>query len=441
VNEQSAPLASCPIDEAAAAAPPARIGKWGISTPVWAILLMLAYQNFTVTIIGVAAPWISKSFQLDDSGVARMFAWVSLSALGALVLARMVDRLGRRRMVLWCLAAIPIFSLAAALATNYVAFIIFQIGLNAANGAGISACIVMLAEELPIDQRANGQSLGGLAGAVGGGWCIMIIPLLVAYGISWRWLLVLAAAGIALLPALARMLPESERWQHNEAIGITEKSRFYDVLHPLYRKRSITLIVATLLVATSQAAPQAFAYYHAVSDAKLTAGGASLMTVIGGGIGMVGFPLGAWVCERWGRVPTVVVFGFLMIAGQLWYYWTHAPVFIMPMMWLAASFCLVTTSDSAATVGSNAAVTELFPTALRGTIMGWFAVTAAIGGVASNAIAASLAHVAGGLSSAIGYLALAGIPAAILFALMIDETRGMSLEAAALEDDFRSARE
>lgn len=419
----------------------ARSGPWGISTPVWAILLMLAYQNFSQTILGIAAPWIGKSFHLDDSGIARMFAWVSLASLGALVLARFIDLLGRRRMVLICLTAIPMFSVGAAISTSYAWFVAFEIALNAAVGAGISACIVMLAEELPIHERANGQSLGGLAGSFGGGMCVLLMPVIDGYAISWRWLLVLSAAGLALVPKLARMLPESERWQHTEALGITEKSRFYDVLHPLYRRRAITIIVVTLLIAISQAAAQAFSYYHAVSDEKLTTAGASLMTVIGGGIGMVGFPLGAKVCERWGRVPTVVVFGLLMIAGQLWYYWARVPIFLTPMVWLAASFCVVTTSDSAATVGTNAAFTELFPTALRGTIMGWAAVMVAIGGVASNAIAASLAHATGGLASAIGYTALAGVPAAILFGFMIDETRGLSLEASAREQDFDSARE
>jgi MFS family permease len=443
VNESSAPLESAELstDSGIETSTPVSGGMWGISRTVWAVLLMLAYQNYALTIVGVAAPWIGKSFHLDDSGIARLFAWISVSSLGALVLSRMIDRLGRRRMVIWCLGAIPVCSLAAAMATTFAAFAAFQIALNAATSAGVSACIVMLAEELPIDQRANGQSLGGLAGAVGGGMCIMIIPLLVGYGISWRWMLVLAAAGVALIPAMVRMLPESERWEHMEALGITQKSRFYDVFHPLYRRRAVTLIVASLLTTVSQAAAQAFAYYHAVNDAKLSAGAASLMTVIGGGLGMVGFPLGAWFCERFGRVPTVVIFGFLWMAGQLWYYSAPAPPFIIPMLWLASSFCLITICDSAATVGTNAAITELFPTALRGTMMGWFAVTIAIGGVISNAGAAMLSHATGSLTSAISYIVLAGVPAVIVFAIMIDETRGMSLEAAAKEEDFRTARQ
>lgn len=407
---------------------------------VLAILLMIFYQQFAVSITGIAAPWIGKSFRLDDAGMARLFAWISISALGAFVLSRMIDQFGRRRMVLWCLGTIPVCSLGAACATNLAVFAIFEIALNAGVVAASSGCIVMLAEELPIEWRAGGQGLAGFAGAAGGGVSVMLVPVLVGYGLSWRWLLALAAAGVLLLPLMARLLPESERWEHSELEGITRKTCFYDVFHPLYRRRAITLIICTLLATLSQAAAQGFSYYHAVNDVRLTAGGASLMTILGGGVGMLGFPIGARICEQWGRVPTVVGFGVLFIVSQLWFYWIPAPHFIMPMLWLAVSFSLITVADSAGTVGTNAAVTELFPTALRGTITGWFAVMIAIGSIASNAIAAALAPLTGGLANAIGFTVLAGAPAAILFGFLIDETRGLPLEVAAREKEFHASR-
>ena len=35
---------------------------------------MLAYQGFTMAINGVGAPWIAKSFELSQSGIAALFA-------------------------------------------------------------------------------------------------------------------------------------------------------------------------------------------------------------------------------------------------------------------------------------------------------------------------------------------------------------------------------
>jgi hypothetical protein len=45
-------------------------------------------------------------------------------------------------------------------------------------------------------------------------------------------------------------------------------------------------------------------------------------------------------------------------------------------------------------------------------------------------------HTMGGLSIVVGALSIVGIPAAILFGLIIDETQGMSLETASKEAEI-----
>ena len=403
-----------------------------------ALLAMLFYQGFAAAIISVAAPWIGKSFHLDGAGIARLFAWISLSAFGALALSRMIDRYGRRRMILGCMAAIPVCSIGAAVSTSLAWFTTFQIALYAMVGAAGSGCIVMLSEELPIARRARGQSFGGLAAAIGAGFCVFLMPIFDAYGWSWRWMFVISAAGVAMLPAMARLLPESERWELSDATGITTRSRFCDVFQPLYRKRSITMIVCALAANISSTAANAFGYYHAVSVVGMSSAATSTMTIVAGGLGLLGFPLGAWSAERFGRVPTVVAFGIAITAGHLWYFWGPPTQFAWPFWWLASGFFWFNVCDNGGTVGANAAATELFPTPLRGTMIGWFALVGAIGSVISNAAVAILAHAMGGMSIVVGALSIVGIPAAILFGLMIDETRGMPLEMAAKEDQFTS---
>jgi len=78
----------------------------------------MLYQGFTLAILGTGSPWIAKSFGLSQSGIAETFAWVSLSAFGALVLSRMADRVGRRRVVLWSMAGTPLSALGAALSPH-----------------------------------------------------------------------------------------------------------------------------------------------------------------------------------------------------------------------------------------------------------------------------------------------------------------------------------
>src|SRR5277367_6769398 len=71
---------------------------------VTSIATVFCFQGFTMSINGIGSPWIAKSFHLGESGIASLFAWIWFLAIGALGLSRMIDRLGRRRMLLVCMA-------------------------------------------------------------------------------------------------------------------------------------------------------------------------------------------------------------------------------------------------------------------------------------------------------------------------------------------------
>src|ERR1700746_1145344 len=77
------------------------------------IVLLLIYQGYNLSLAGVAAPWIATTFSLNQSELARLFAWMSVSAFGSLVLARLADRVGRRRIILLSLTLLPPVSLCA----------------------------------------------------------------------------------------------------------------------------------------------------------------------------------------------------------------------------------------------------------------------------------------------------------------------------------------
>jgi AAHS family 4-hydroxybenzoate transporter-like MFS transporter len=395
---------------------------------------MLWYQGFTMSINGIGAPWIAKSFGLGESGIAQLYATISVSAIGALILSRFADRLGRRRVLLWCMTATPLCALGAALSLNRIVFTLFEIALYAFIGATVSSSVVMLAETLPTAQRARGQGLGGLAVTLGGGLCVMLMPLLDRFGYSWRWLLVLAATGLLGMPFIARVIPESARWERAAASGATSRAAFYDVFGPRYRARAVPILVCVLLSTIAVNAATSWSYFHAVSVVGLSAGAASVMMIAGGGLSLIGFRIGAWGSERFGRVPTVVLFGFLIAAGALFFYWGPPAGFGAPGWWLGAGFGWFTLAVNGSTVGGNSAATELFPTALRGTMIGWFSLIGAIASVSSQAVIAMFAARAGGLSTVVGYLALLTIPSAIIFGMFIEETRGLSLEVASQEE-------
>ncbi|HLX37932.1 MAG TPA: MFS transporter, partial [Candidatus Binataceae bacterium] len=263
-----------------------------------------------------------------------------------------------------------------------------------------------------------------------------LMPILDREGISWRILFWIGASAIAIVPLLARALPESQRWEAAASSGDISRARFYDIFVPLYRKRSLALTFCTIFATWCGEGISTYAYFHAVSIVGLSAAAASLLMLVGGGVGMLGFPIGAWSSERLGRVRTVVISGLAVAAGGLLFYWGPPRHFTSPFGWLIVAFCILNIVNNAVTVGSNAAFTELYPTALRGTAIGWFALMGAGASLSAEAALSRLAKPMGGISNGVGYLALLAIPGALLFGLTIDETRGLSLEESAREAAF-----
>jgi len=348
----------------------------------------------------------------------------------------MIDRLGRRRMLLVCMAGTSVSALAAAFSTNIAAFALCEIALYAFIGATIADGVVILAEELAIEERARGQSWGGLGIGLGGGLCLIVMPM-VASRYSWRWMLVLASAmGVAALWMAARVIPESGRWQRAAATGTTSASSFYDAFGQLYRRRAITILVCSLLANIAGVAASSWAYFHLVSVVGLAPGAASLLMLIGGGVGMLGFPIAARNCERYGRIPTIFVAALMTSLGAITFYWGPPAHLHLRMLWIGVTYCCFTAGLSAGQVGGNSLATELFPTAIRGAMMGWFALVGAAAAVSAQTLIAVLAARLGGLSIVVGYLSLLAIPNAIIVALLLPETRGLSLEAAAMEEAF-----
>jgi MFS family permease len=407
---------------------------------VGAIVILLLYQGYTLSIVGVAAPWIAKSFHLDEGKLAKLFAWMAISAFGSLLLARLADRVGRRVVILGSLVLAPMFCLGAALAPSARVFAAYEILVSALLGGSVSSAIVLLAEELPVKQRARGQACAAFASALGGVLGYLIVPFLLAWGYSWRWLLAPSAAGVLLAAPVSAMLPTQSLWSRAASSGAARRTHFYDIFHSLYRRRSIALLACAALDTIAGTAVNGWLYFEAVSILGLSPIAASTLVVTGTGIGMIGFPVGAWTSERFGRVPTVAWMG-----GAAWFgafaFYLGPPEFVRwPFMWLIVAYCWFKVASGVMTVGANSAATELFPAALRTTMIGWQSISAAAFSMLAQVLIAALIGPFGGLARVIRYLALLGLPSALIFALFIDETRGLTLEQAALEDKWNDVR-
>jgi MFS family permease len=406
----------------------------GPNALIAAIVLLLLYQGYNLSVAGVAAPWIATSFSLNQPELARLFAWMSASAFGSLLLARLADRVGRRRIILLSLLLSPPLSLGAALSSSAAWFALFEILVSALLGGSVSSAIVVLAEELPTNRRAVGQAFAALASALGGVLAYIVIPFLLEWGFSWRWLLGPCVAGICLVVPVARMLPAESRWSEAAAAGLVATSHFYNVFHPLYRRRSLTLLGCAALDTMAGTAVNGWLYFNTVSILGLPPRIASGLIVGGMFTGMLGFPVGAWISDRFGRVPAAAYVGGAAWLGALALYWGPPASISWPLTWLAAGYCWFKIGSGVMTVGANAAATELFPADLRTTMIGWQMLTAAIFSMLAQVVIAATIGPLGGLTAVIRYFALLGFFSAALFRAFIDETCGLPLEVSAKEE-------
>ena len=152
------------------------------------------------------------------------------------------------------------------------------------------------------------------------------------------------------------------------------------------------------------------------------------MLLIAGGLALIGYPLGASSCERFGRVSTVSGFAMLLALGTIWSFWGPPSNFRYPLLWLGLGVGAFGMATNATNVGTNSSATELIPNGLRTTMIGCTVLAGAIGQVAGQSIVAALAPKFGGVSKVVGCLGLLAIGVSILYGVLIDESRGLTLE-------------
>jgi MFS family permease len=393
-----------------------------------ALLAVMAVQGYAVAINGAAAAFYAVDFGLDDSGMARTFGWIACGSLGTVFLGRLIDRVGRRSLLLISVAGLSLTALAIATAPTLAIFIAAQIALSVFVGTLLATGTVIIAEEMTLEQRARGQSLMGVVGALGSGLALISVAIVVERLASWRWAWAAVAATILILPVLRRRSAETVRYRAVAQTGGPPRGRLLELFEGTYRRRSIGVMLALFLSQIAATATMSWTLYYPERHLELSPTVATMVILVGGGVGLAGFPIGARLADRLGRRGTVLLCGLLAIAANVAYYWVPADLAPSPVIALAALFCVGTLMLNATTVAFRAAATELFPTRLRGTLQGVLMALAAFSMVLTQFATAILTEALGGMVPAISVLALAGVPGFLLFFLLVTETAGLELD-------------
>jgi predicted MFS family arabinose efflux permease len=294
--------------------------------------------------------------------------------------------------------------------------------------------VVAITEVSGEKARARGQSWYGLLAALGSGVPLGLFALLGEHPHGWRFCFAVMSAGALALPWVWRHAPETGRFETAREGGRVERARLRDLLAPRYRRRALGLALAALLRGAGLGTLGFYVFHHAVSNLGLEPWAVALVFVGGGTLGNLGNPAGAIASERWGRRPTQVVFVLLTLLGGVAYYLVPAGLGLTTPIALALAFFVFVFSVQAFGVADRLVDTELFPTALRTSYAGLRLIveagSTALGNFGLAAFIAWFDQLGLAMAALVPGLVVPGLA---IFWWATTETRGMTLDEAALE--------
>lgn len=370
--------------------------------------------SFSGSLISHTFPFVRRGLSLTEGEMSWVFAVTRFVALGAVFFSLYGDRFGRRRPFLLAFAIAPLGNLLTALAPGALAFTIFQAITRIGVVAAAALSIVFLAEELSPRLRGFGIGVAAIAGAVGNGVSLILLPLADRGTSAWRFLFALSAVGLLVLPILIRFLRESRAYSAPEyhvpfAAVVREGHAQY-----LYALGALAFFVSAFATPALD-----FALERLIDDLAWTTTSARNLLIVFSGLGTLGLVVGGRIADAVGRRPAELLALALGLVGGLGFYFFDSGWLIGPSLFVG------TFGATALTPAFAAQRSELFPTRLRATAGAWVTNAAIVGSIFGFVVGGLLIDRIG-LSSTMAVLGVGILIAAGLVG-PLPETKGRDL--------------
>ncbi len=269
------------------------------------------YDRMTMSFL---SPFVVEDFGLSNAQVGALGSGLSLTwALGAYVIGRWSDRIGKRKPFL--LAAMVIFSVCSVLsglATNFETLLATRVIMGAAEGPFLPICLAIIAAASPA--RRRGLNSGIVQNAFGSLLGNALAPLLVvAIAVHWGWRTSFYTAGIPGLILALLIWKLIEEPPHSAPLTADGKADSGPGFLAMLTERNIALcaIISCLGVGTivlgSIFLPLYLTQIRGYSPSTMS----NVMAVLGI-CPAVGGVLVTWISDRIGRRGPMIVFSFLL---------------------------------------------------------------------------------------------------------------------------------
>ena len=399
-------------------------------------------------IAAINLDWGLDKYQLSWLTSSGIFGMI----LGAALSGAISDRIGRRAVILYTLLIYSIGSFLCGLATDYWTLLLFRFITGFGLGGELPAASTLVSEISPIKSR--GRNVIILESFWAWGWiAASMVAFLVIPAFGWRMAFFVGALP-ALFAALLRFkVPESPRYlevngKREEAERIVEelersagvesvkddspsngieKRPWYEEFKMLWKRENLrsTAVLWVIWFGIN------FGYYGFVlwTPSLLTDQGFDIVKSFGFTVIMCiaqlpGYFSAAYLVERWGRKPTLIVY-FFGTAAAAWFF-GHAD----SEMTILLAGCLLYFFALGAWGCVYSYTPEVYPTDVRGSGAGWASAFGRIGAFIAPFIVPILYSSFGteyGFVLVFAVLSAAFAMVAIVIAIFGRETKGMSL--------------
>lgn len=401
----------------------------GLQRKVIALCCMATFlDGYDTQALGLAVPRISEAWGLPPSAFAAALSGSLIGlALGAVGLAPLADRFGRRPTLIAMMLVVGLTTFGVAIATNPTALTVFRVMTGLGLGGSVPIATALTSEYAPTRRRAALVALMIACMALGAFAAGIVAPLL---SNQWGWRGIFAAGAVlplvmALLLVVA--LPESLRflvarggnrtkiasqveriapqWANRTpsiaAPTHTRRASVVALFDPPYRMRTVLVWVIfwfNLFVIYSLIS-WVPTLLHSAGWPHDSAQRASGLVAIGG---IVGGLFVAWIADRGYAISAL----FAAYAGTA----VLLVLFIVGPTSVAVWIVLLLLVGAGAVGGQMAAgsiaAAYYYPPELRSTAVGWFNGIGRIGAIVGPLVLAGLMQAGWASSHILGFLAL-----------------------------------
>mgnify|MGYP001259220618 CR=1 FL=1 len=425
--------------------------------------LGLFFDTYEVFLTGTLSAVLKEDFELGPDALKAVLASVFVGQfLGALLMGRLADRLGRRRAFVLNLGIYSFFSLVGGLAPNAEVLVAARFLAGLGMGAELALADAYLSDLLPAKVRGRYIAAAytiGFAGVPAAGflarWLVPLEPLGVP---GWRWMFFIGALGGVLVWALRFILPESPRWlesvgRYQEADGLVTRWEEQAVRsgsalpEPHAEERPIAadrlpvrtlfsrLLVRRTVMSWVLNVCSAFAYYGfgTIAPLVLVAKGYSVVSSLTFlALTYIGYPLGSLlslpVMERVERrLLIALTAGGMAVSGVMFGYSGSAVAIVL---W-GFAFTVISNIYSNA---YHAYLAEIYPTAIRATATG---AAYSISRITTAVLPYVLIPVLDAAGGGAVFAVVAGLIAVLILDVLVlgPRTTGLALEIASGGED------